>query len=258
MKTLSFCGLFSACILMLSSCLEGGSNEQSQSGVCGIIRFDMKTMKTVIDAPGYPYSFYDPQIEYLGFSDNDCILFSYNVNYSDEINTNYQTTGIVQGSISNVSLIDQWRCISEVINDSVSLIENEQPIAYAVSTNGPSFYYSERLFLTSDFERNTEQRTSWYLYYEPELPTKEVEGKVVYSLFLRAVMTAQGKAPLVQGSVINVYNTGNFFGETTRIEKEKGKSEVNFQIHYINDIGEDRSSFTWVKSDVLSIPIPED
>jgi hypothetical protein len=258
MKTLSFCGLFSACILMLASCLEGGSNEESQSGVCGIIRFDMKTMKTLIDVPGYPYSFYDPQIEYLGFSDDDCVLFSYNVNYSNEINVNYQTTGIVQGTISNVSLIDKWRCTPYVINDSVSLIENEQPIAYAVSTNGPSFYYSEKLFLTSDFQRNTEQKTAWYLYYEPELPSKEIEGETVYSLFLRAAITTQGKAPIIQGSLINVYNVGNFFGETTRIEKEKGKSKVSFKIYYINDIKEDRSSFTWVQSDVLSIPIPED
>jgi hypothetical protein len=241
---------------MLASCLEGGSNEQSLSGVCGIVRFDMETMKTVIDAPGSP-SFYDPLLETQGLLDGDCVVFSYNVNFSDDINSDYQTTGIVQGTISQVYLIDQWSCFPYIIHDSTSLMENEQKIAYAISTSGPSFYFSEKLFLISDFEQKTEQKTIWNFYYDPELPAENIDGKTVYSLFLRATMKEAGKAPNLSGSVINVYNAGNFFRETTRIEKGKGKSEVYFLINHIKDIKED-GAFTWEKSNVCNIPIPEE
>jgi hypothetical protein len=255
MKKLSFCGLLSVCVLMLASCLEGGSNEQSQSGVCGIIRLDTKNMRIVIDAPGSP-SFYDPNLKTLGFEDGDCVLFSYNVDFSSEVNSDYQTTGIVQGTISDVSSIDQWNCTPRIIHDSISLMENEQPIAYAVSTNGPNFYFSEKLFLTSDFLQKTKQETEWYLYYDPELPAKKVEDKTVYSLFLRAVMIKAGVPPTL-GGVINVYNAGNFFETISRIEKEQGKSDAHFQINHIKEIKED-STFTWVQSDVLNISIPEE
>ncbi|MDR1356073.1 MAG: hypothetical protein LBJ58_00190 [Tannerellaceae bacterium] len=213
-------------------------------------------MKTVIDAPLSP-SFYDPQLEKLGFSDGDCVIFSYNVNFSDEINSDYQTTGIVQGTISQVSLIDQWPCTPYILHDSTTLIENEQPVAYAISTSGPSFYFSEKLFLTSDFKHETEQKTSWNLYYDPDLPTEEVEGKTVYSFFLRAVMRDEGKSPTINGGVINVYNAGNFFKETSRIEKGKGKSEVYFIINHIKEIKED-GVFTWEKSELCTNPIPEE
>jgi hypothetical protein len=253
-----FLGVFlSLCAFMLNSCLEGGSNERSQSGIPGIIRWDTKTWKTVISAPEFgSFYFYDPQLETMGFTDGDCVLFGYTVDFSAEINSNYQNTGILQGTVSSIGGIDQYSCHSSLVHDTATLIENEQPIAYAVSTNGYSFYFSDKLFLTSDFSQNTDQKTSWLLYYDGELPTKTVEGKTVYTLFLRAVMTDSGKPPIITGSIINVFNAGFFFDEIIHNEKSKnqGNTDAYFQIQYIRDI----DAFTWEHSDVLSIPIPDE
>jgi hypothetical protein len=242
---------------MLNSCLEGGSNEQSQSGVPGVIRFDMNTMRTVINAPTLGLLFYDPQLETLGFMDGDCVLFGYTVDFSAEINSNYLNTGIIQGTVSSIGLIDQYPCHSSLLHDTATLILNEQPVAYAVSTNGYNFYYSEKLFLTSDFSQNTDQKTNWLLYYDGEFPTETVEGKTVYTLFLRAVMEDEGKAPVITGSVINVFNARSFFDGITRIEKSRGNTDVHFQIQYIRDIKED-GAFTWDHSGVLSLPVSEE
>jgi hypothetical protein len=258
MKKLFLGGFLPLCVFMLSSCLEGGSNERSQSGIPGIIRFDTKIMRTVISAPEFgSFYFYDPQLETLGFVDGDCVLFGYTVDFSAEINSNYQNTGIIQGTVSSIGIIDQYPCHSSLVHDTAMLIENERPIAYAVSTNGYSFYFSDKLFLTSDFSQNTDQKTSWLLYYDGELPTKTVEGKTVYTLFLRAVMTDSDKAPIINTSVINVFNAGFFFDEIMHIEKNQGNTDVYFQIQHIRDIKTD-GAFTWEHSDVLSISIPDE
>ena len=138
MKKLFYGGLTAACIMMLTSCLEGGSNEQQREGAVGVIRFDTKSMKLVIECPDfYPFSYYGPGLETtdLDLEDGDCVMFGYIVDFSSEANANYQTTGSVQGTISKISRLDQFACTPYLI-DTTALMEKEQPIAYAVSSGG--------------------------------------------------------------------------------------------------------------------------
>jgi hypothetical protein len=257
MKKLFFAGLMSLCALVMVSCLEGGSNEQSQSGIPGIVRFDMKSMRTVISSPEFgSIYFYDPQLETLGFLDGDCVLFGYTIDFSSDVNSNYQTTGFLEGALSGIGLIDQHPCYSYMYRDTSVLIENEQQVAYAVSSKGYNFYFSDKLFLSSDFRQNTDQETEWLLYYDDELPTRTVEGKDTYTLFLRTVVRDEGVAPIIDGTVINVFNASNFFDEVMRREKSKGNTEIHFYIYHIKEINED-GSFTWGYSDLSSLPIPE-
>ncbi|MDR1919690.1 MAG: hypothetical protein LBQ65_08610 [Tannerellaceae bacterium] len=253
MKKLSFVGLLSVCTLLLTSCLEGGSNEQSRSGVPGIVRLDMKLMKMVIDAPDfYPFAFYASNMP-TDANDGDCILFGYSVNYSDAINANYQTTGLIEGNLTAFSLLDQYP-VQPAFIDTTQLLEKEQPIAYSVAANGGWLYLSGKLFLASEFKQKTEQKTNWLLYYHPDLPTQEIEGKKVYSLFLRATLQAEGKTPEISGSVINAFDAKRFFDAISNMEKSQGNKEAYFQINHISEIKED-STFSWKQPEVLTLTI---
>jgi hypothetical protein len=256
MKKLSFIGLLSVCTLLFTSCLEGGSNEQSRNGVPGVVRFDAKIMKTVIDAPDfYPFAFYDPNMASLGLMEEDCVIFGYSVNYNDAANASFQTTGIIEGTITSISVLTQYSVQPSLI-DTTKLMDQEQPIAYAVAASGGWLYLSNKLFLASEFKQKTDQKTNWLLYYDPELPTKEIDGKKVYSLFLRATLQTEGKAPEINGSVINAFEARRFFESISNFEKNQGKKEAYFQINYIKEIKED-STFTWGQPEVLTFALSE-
>jgi hypothetical protein len=240
----------------LVSCLEGGSNVQSRSGVPGIVKeVDQKLLITAPDF--YPLDLYDANIQSLGFKNGDCVIFGYSVDFNDESNANYQTTNILQVGITNITLIDRYPCVSSMVYDTASLIENEQAISYAISSGGGNtLYFSDVLFLSSDISVNTEQKTRWYLYYDSDLPTKDIDGNTVYSLFLRAEIIEQGKAPVINGYATNAFDTKRFIETISSLEKTKGKDKAYFQIHHINEIKDD-GTFTWAQSEVLPIGIAE-
>ncbi|MDR2390050.1 MAG: hypothetical protein LBD89_09765 [Tannerellaceae bacterium] len=268
MKKLFFTGLLSACTLLLISCLESGSNMQSRNGVPGIIKIDESKKATIMSPDFYPYAFYDPSIslENMEFEDGDCILFGYTVDFNETSNADYQVTGVIQGSISSgIVALDQYPCLPDIYYpniypdidlDTSTLMPNEQPIAYAISTVGMTSYFLDKFFLSSDFTTNTDQKTFWYLYYDPNLPTKEVDGKTVYTLFLRAEITDPGKKPVINGYATNVFDTESFIGTITNYEKIKGNQMAYFQINHINEIKSD-GTFTWSQSEVLSFTIDE-
>jgi hypothetical protein len=260
MKKFFYGGLTAACIMMLASCLESGSNEQQREGAVGVIRFDTKSTKLVIECLDfYPYLYYGPELETLTNptpADGDCVMFGYIVDFSSEVNANYQTSGIIQGTISKISRLDQFACSPQLI-DTTTLMEKEQPIAYAVSSGGGYLYLSQKLFIVSDFSYKEKQQTQWYLYYDPELPVQSVDGKNVYSLFLRATILVDDNNGSVQtGNAINTFDAENFFNTTRNLEKIQGKDKVYFKINHVKEIKED-GTFAWAESDLLEINIPE-
>ncbi|MDR2811097.1 MAG: hypothetical protein LBB84_11190 [Tannerellaceae bacterium] len=258
MKKLFFAGLLSVCALGLISCLEGGSNMQSRSGVPGIVQFD-KNMRMVIMSPDfYPYPFYDPSIAALELDPGDCIFFGYAVDFNDENNINYQTTGYIQGTLSGQPIVvDEYPCNSYLEKDTSALIPNEQAVAYATSSNGYSIFFLDKLFLSSDVTMDTDQKTWWYLYHDSTLPVKEVDGKRVYTLFLRAEITYPGKKPVINGYTTNVFDTKRFVDTIMSLEKAEGNSTAYFQILHINEIKDD-STYTWAQSEIIPINIAEE
>ncbi|MDR2042230.1 MAG: hypothetical protein LBP98_07945, partial [Tannerella sp.] len=215
MKKLFFVGLLSLCALLLVSCLENGSNTQSMSGIPGIIKLD-ENMKQVIMSPAfYPYPFYDSYIATVDLKEDECVLFGYTVDFNDEKNVDYQTNGLIEGSLTSIASVTQYPCYPYMILDTAILRENEQPIAYAVSSGGHTTYFLGRLFLFSDITVDTKQETSWCLYYDSNLPAKEVDGKTVYSLFLRAEIAKEGVKPSINGYATNAFDIQRFINSIT-------------------------------------------
>jgi hypothetical protein len=245
-------------MMMLTSCLDGGSNERQRDGAVGVVRFNTKNMKLVIESPDfYPYLYYGAGVEtQTDLADGDCVVFGYTVDFSSEANANYQTSGIVQGTVTTIARLDQFPCTPYLI-DTAALMEQEVPVAYAVASASGYLYLSDKLFLVSNFSYREKQQIQWHLYYDPALPAQQVEGKNIYTLFLRATVLADSNGITQNTTVINTFNAENFFSATQAIEKNQGKDLVYFKISHIKEINEEDSAFTWTASDLLEISIPQ-
>ncbi|GAB6395442.1 MAG: hypothetical protein MdMp024_1754 [Bacteroidales bacterium] len=249
--------LLATTLLALNSCLKGGKNEQSRSGVPGIIRLDMDNLVWVIDAPDFlPYGFYAPGIESLGFEEGDCLLFTYTVDLSSAENANYQSTGIIQGTFSSPVRVEKFSCYPYMnISDTAKLMDNENPIAAAIDPSYGCTYFSKTLFLFSQYEQLSKEETEWHLYYPPNMEAVEEDGKRVYSLFLRATVATEGTTPKTTETVVNAFDAYNFFRSINNMEASN--QEVYIKFNYIKEIKED-STFTWAASSLISYIVPEE
>jgi hypothetical protein len=256
MKNLLFCGCIAACTLMLSSCLETGTQNYTGSNIPGVIRFDIKNMKTVIDANYfYPFGFYDPKIETMGFTEGDCIMFDYSVNLESQENANYQANGVIHGTLAGLSPVDLYYC-SASMTDTTTLLDKEQPIAYAMDANMGWSVVANKLFLFSDFKYFTDQKTEWSMSYRPELIAEDDGyGKHVYSLFLRAALRVEGKAPELTTVVANAFDIGRFIEIITAQEKRAGSTAAYIKINYIKEIKSEAP--VWTASELIQYPISQ-
>jgi hypothetical protein len=255
MKRFFIGGTLAACLLTVSSCLETGTQTYSDSNVPGVIRFDLTSMKTMVDAsPFYPYGFFDPNVATMAFNDGDCILFDYNVDLNSAENSNYQTTGSIYGTVTKVSPVDLYYCTGNM-RDTTALLDNEREIAYAIDASLKCDLVGNKIFLFSDFKYLTDQKTEWILYYNPELqPEKDEMNRRIYTLFLRAVVRTEGRAPETTSAVVNAFDIARFLDFVKNTEKSASSTEAYFKFNHIKEIKAD-SSFTWSTSDLIKYTV---
>ena len=250
-----------ASITMLTSCIGEGSNQVSNWWY-GVVELDSKTMKPVIASNAFnPYKFYSPTLSSLDLYPGDPVLFSFTYDLSDETNTNYGTTGLITGALNAApSVLDEWYCDGHM-QDTTMLLPDEQPIAYAIDQQyGLDLFYLSTpkiLFLNTSITQLTDQKMTWELYYDPELPVTEEQGRRVYSLFLRATLRIAGKNPTQNAVVSNAFDMRTFYNTVVQKEKNQGNKTFSFRINHINKINED-GTFEWTVSDIVQRDIPDD
>lgn len=257
-------GLLTACVLALTSCLgDGGSNTRTLSNIPGVVRFDTKSMKMMVDAAeALPLGLYSPDVETRGFDDGDCVLISFSVDFNSAENVDAQTTGYLNIALSSISPIDQFPCDSYMRDTSVLLNnKTEQAISYAIDSYFAYRLVNDKLFLFSDVDQLTDQKNNWILYYDPKLEAEEdSQGKRIYSLFLRAQIRVEGTKPNNPEVVLNAFNAGHFFEQVNTKELSAGSKTAYIKINHINKITrtEQDTTFTWISSELIPISIVED
>ncbi|GHT34056.1 hypothetical protein AGMMS49574_20860 [Bacteroidia bacterium] len=264
MKRLVLGGLLTACVLVLPSCLgDGGSNTRTLSNIPGVVRFDLKSMKTLVDAAeALPLGLYSPDVEARGFDNGDCVLISFSVDFNSAENVNAQTTGYLNIALSSILPVDQFPCDAHMRDTSV-LLDNktEQAISYAIDSYLGYRLVNDKLFLFSDIDQLTDQKNNWILYYDPKLEAeKDGQGKRIYSLFLRAQIRVEGTKPNNPYAVPNAFNAGYFFEQVNAKELSAGSKIAYIKINHINKITrtEQDTTFTWTSSELIPINVVED
>ena len=95
----------------------------------------------------------------------------------------------------------------------------------------------------------TAQEDSFALSYNPD---QVLNGDQVYSLYLRAIKTAEGgEEDNGQSMIIPcAFNIQDFVKKVTG---ENNTDEVKFRVNYASAFGKDSASIVWKSSDVFTI-----
>jgi hypothetical protein len=251
MKNLFLSGCIAASLFTLTSCLDEGSDVVSSTTV-GVVRFDMKNAKLVIDAYGFgAYAFYDPQLATQTFMEGDCVLFNYSVDRGSAENANVETTGLYYGTLNGIEAIRSYPANYNGFVDTTALLPNEQAIAYAIDMSAGCQFVSNRLFVSSDLTIKTDQKNNWMLYCDMEnwLSKDANSNKNVYSFFLRTTITSEGISPEKNVAVINAFEMRNFWSNIQQSEKTAGNAEAILRFNYIKKIESD-GTLVWDYSDL--------
>ncbi|MFV0584706.1 MAG: hypothetical protein ACK5N4_22040 [Parabacteroides gordonii] len=254
MKKLKFLGAVAMATVLLTSCLDGGKNEQSGAAF-GVIGFSMDAMGNVAytgdDVQVYASSFNELQ-------DNECVYFAFNINYDDPANSGkkYLTATVSQyvrlDNTGRVEPVDT----AKTSPTSIKKGEITAVDAGIVATGAYSATIKDYLFLGSSHEKSANDQTnSYYLQIDPSQEPQVVDGKNVYDFFLRVVKVSDGKNTIGTSSFNYAIRAGGYISSLESKEKAKGSDTFNYRINYIKEFNKDTTEATWAKSKVLSYMI---
>lgn len=253
MKNLKFLGVVAMTTVLLTSCLDGGNNEKSGFGY-GVAGVSM-------DAMGYAVyvddnmSVYSPSFN--GLTDDDCVQFTYKINYDDPVNSGspkYWTS-----SESTYIKLDNKGYVETVVDTTKASIKKNEMAAVDVAPlfiNEYGATVKNFLFLNSSHQNSSTDQTNSYtlqvdLNQEPEV----VDGNNVYNLFLRVVKVGDGKTTVGNSAFGYAIRAGNVFSTLESKEKAKDKDAFYFRFNYIKEFNKDSTEVTWGKSKVCAYKI---
>lgn len=256
MKKLKFLGVMAMATVLLTSCLDGGSNESSLNGF-GVIDLSMDAMANVAYIDDYT-QVYSPQFKDL--SEGDCIYFSSTLKRDDPANDGSKKYWTVSDAIV-LNKLDKSDEFGAAL-DTANIIPNEIAALDAGllrAITEYSFTIKNYFFIGSSHEKVApDQNNRYIMQYDPNQEPQEVDGKRVYDFFVRIVKESDGKGITGSNAFNYVFNTRGYFKILQAKEKAAGKELLNIRINYLKSYDEATNTKTWAKSQVYSTMIPKE
>lgn len=256
MKKLLFGSTLAACLIVLSSCLDGGSNESSGSAV-GIIEYKgMKPLIRVADGDSYANLVSSTYIdsEYT-INDGDCCLFAYTIDEDSPENKNASTLGYRTATVSGYAKLTE---VPEYpyLTDTTSLMENEIIINQMTIAN----FINNRLFMEIVHNNSlTDQKVSYEISYDQNQKPEVVNSKKYYNLFIRARKTENGKSPSINLYTLTAFEIDRFIRSAIQQEKAANAKELNIKLNFISKFNADTTAVgEWGKLELLPYPFAEE
>lgn len=254
MKKLKFLSAVAMATVLLTSCLDGGNNEQS-GYTYGVIGFSLDAMGNVAytgdNVPVYASTFSE-------LTDNECVYFGYTINYDDPANSGkkYLTATVPQyirlNNTGRVEAVDT----AKTSPTSIKKGELTTVDAGIVAGGAYSATIKDFLFLGSSHEKSANDQTNeYFLQIDPSQEPQVVDGKNIYDFFLRVVKKEDGKNTIGTSVFNYAIRAGNYISSLEAKEKSKGSETFNFRINYIKEFNKDTTEATWTKSKVFSYMI---
>ncbi len=242
-----------ASIMVLTSCLEGGSNSRTGTTV-GVVRFDSKTMKNVLDNPVGYGPFYSPSFSTV--NEGACIIAAYELNLDAAENASsvVKKNGYYTVNVTNKAELDKYtimRFSDTGAPDTAKIMEKEVPLLnpnYQVSG-----YVNGCLFVSHTLKQPVDQKNYWFLSYDAEHRMKEENGVRIYDVFLRAKVKTAGTKSEQNVSVLNAYYVKDYIESAAREEKGKGNSAFYLRFNYVSSVKD--SVLTWSKGEKVQMPV---
>ncbi|MCC8197384.1 MAG: hypothetical protein LIP06_02095 [Tannerellaceae bacterium] len=260
MKKLSICVMvaFAACVMMLTSCLDG-SNAGTQTGymygVIGTLNLTTPVVY-VYDSPWYSTQLRQDYLQ-ANLTDGDCIFFAYEIDYGSEENADASTKGYLTASVGGWEKLSKATMFSS-LQDTTQVFTSETTL-FSVSL---SSYFSKNIyFINPIFDEYFQgQENSYQISFDTNEGPEEINGERIYYLYLRTIVTDPGKTSSSsyknQGPMIGV-DLGTFLNYAYRQEENASKNSVFIKFKYPTAFDEDDSSITsWGVTDKVEFAIP--
>ncbi|MDR2232299.1 MAG: hypothetical protein LBE56_04145 [Tannerella sp.] len=258
-KNIKLHGFVLLCVsaFMLTSCMEGEQGNRESGQLFGVVRFDEKSLKNVLDVSGFE-SFYSSL--FTNEIEGNCFLVNYELDYDlpensfESISTNgYITVQIADRiSVPSFSLFSTVQDTATVLTSEVPIIESIYDITYSYN-----FYIKGMFFLISTLEAPSDQRMNWILSYDPEQLTTEENGFRYYDLFLRSTIRVEGEETAVPTAFANGFDMKSYLEMVVDREKSLGSTSAStfrLRIHFPSAISED-GKLTWKYQDTRDIQL---
>lgn len=245
MKRICYYAVAMTAMMMLVSCLKGGSNSMKGTTV-GVIRVDSKTNKKVLDNPlGYG-PFYS--IAFQDLKENACVIVAYELNQDEAENASniVKKNGYYTIHVKDKAELDRYmlRKFSDPETpDTAKILEKEVPI---LNPNYQLFgYVNGYMFVGHVLKQPADQKYDWFLSYNPENMVKEEAGDRIYDVFLRSQIKVPSKKSETDMMVANAYYMKDYLEKIARDENGKGTSRFFLRFNYVSSVK--NGKLTWSK-----------
>ncbi|MCC8095033.1 MAG: hypothetical protein LIP05_06580 [Tannerellaceae bacterium] len=230
MKKLSICVMvaFAACVMMLTSCLDGNNSSSAQIGGAGVVKFSSSSMRSLLYFNNRDLPLYHSSLNSM--TENTCVVFYATIDSDNEANENIATTGYyVPSSFDYVEIGSS--SLSSYMTDTTKVTENE----LAVKDLTEYGFIQDYLFFLINLSENKPEQKNYYSLEYDKIEPEEINGKRIYNLYLRVRKTEDG----VNGTESNVaygFNSSYFINSAHQQEKLAGENTINLRINYISEI----------------------
>lgn len=249
MKKLKFLGVVAMATVLLTSCLDGGNNENAYEAYA-VVKMSTKSFKNLAYESDYGVPIYYPELDKL--QDGQCIFAWKKINGDDPVNqsaTEYYTASEFQ--YRKVSTGDVFYNI-----DDTATIKKDEMTVLNVALGG---YVKGMLFvLSSHPNASSDQSNHVSISFDRNQEVKEINGERVYDVFLRSVKLSDGKNSVGSVAFENAFPMSTFFNYASAQEKSHNKSSVYFRFNYIKEFNKDTTAATWGTSQVINYQIPQE
>ncbi|MDR1336141.1 MAG: hypothetical protein LBK22_04845 [Tannerella sp.] len=226
---------------LFTSCLEGGRNTISNTMI-GIVRFDTKTSKNVLDI--YGATFYAPQFDTM--QEGTCCIVVYELDFNAPENdpAMLQEHGYYTVTISYKEDIDRYSLLS-ALTDTATVLPDE--IAVTDPTNSYLGYLNGILFMAHKLKKGSDQREIWNISYDPRVTVTEESGRQIVSVYLRSTVRVSSIKTQEEGYDLCAYEMKYFMESSATTAKSAGHTSFYIRFHYVSEIKDD--VMTWQYKD---------
>lgn len=249
-------GMFS-----LTSCLDGGGNQQTIPGIYAIVDYS-SSMKTLIYPVGYPYTSIPLYISSIAndptYSSGDCIVANVQIDYDSPDNANvstngfYVATGIASSPFAKYNL--NFSSLDSTALDN-ELLLSDCGAGLLMSNN-----YKRIIAVPAFASVLTDQKNSYVITMDYDQEPETVDGtERVYTLCVRAQKKEEGKAPTMSNAIDPIaIEGGQFYSMLKSKESAAGKKSVNYRVKYPLTFNSDSTKIaTWGYSEISQFSIEE-
>ena len=230
-------------LVLLTSCLGETTNSQRLSGMPGVVYTSdaLSGYKTLVDIGSFPI--YSATIDGQ-FSPGDCVVTSFEVDYSSAENATASTQGYYNVSFSACEKIDKdnFRSLS-LPTDTTMMLTGELPINNSVEGMYMHSYVRGHQFLWPSINLMKDQTAKMQLYVDMSKveACDEEEGLNCYSMFLRAVeyhqATDDDKTLTLMPCAFNVQA---YIDRVNSIEKNEGNDYYLIRVYFVKEFKDDK------------------